>query len=204
MAIYAKIYNGSIVNIQEQDEVDAQDPAFVWIDISNLSPQPAIGWLYDGSSFSAPGLPAEAYGRSVSFSTDNVHDTYKLSDGSLFIVPAGTPQAAVYVKMAIQGNLLEFQAAVHDFVNSKYSLDVRFNFNAMYILAQQNNFANRMVYIEQLFTWAQAVVAYCAVYSGAVSALTDPVVIKATVWNFANIQIPDPLVSPLVAVGIMN
>lgn len=55
--IYAVIQNGVIVNTQVLTNIDFQDPQFTWIIITNLIPQPSIGWTYDGKNFTPPPPP---------------------------------------------------------------------------------------------------------------------------------------------------
>lgn len=58
MRKYARIHAGAIVEFITLE--DAQDittmfhPDFIWIEITNLTPEPLYGWLYDGSVFSEP------------------------------------------------------------------------------------------------------------------------------------------------------
>lgn len=51
---YAKIQNGIVINTVLAPSTDPQDAAFTWVDITNLTPPPSIGWDYDGSIFTAP------------------------------------------------------------------------------------------------------------------------------------------------------
>jgi len=46
--------NGVVVNVQMMSSSDAQDPAFVWVDIAELSPRPGIGWTYSEGVFTPP------------------------------------------------------------------------------------------------------------------------------------------------------
>jgi hypothetical protein len=52
--IYAVIQNGVVINTQVLMSTDVQDPQFTWIVITNLVPQPGIGWSYDGQNFTSP------------------------------------------------------------------------------------------------------------------------------------------------------
>jgi hypothetical protein len=52
--IYAKIVNGIVVNTQVIEEGDSLDPAFTWVNITNLEPQPGRDWTYDGETFAPP------------------------------------------------------------------------------------------------------------------------------------------------------
>jgi hypothetical protein len=122
------------------------------------------------------------------------------SDNINFVNPA----PAITLPQAIQRNLQEFQAAVEDFVDNSYSLEIRFNFMALYVLATQAGLTNRAAYISQLFTWAQAVVSYSASYAGAINAMTDIAQVTTTKWDFTKISIPNPHVSPMVAIQIVN
>lgn len=52
--VWALILNGLVVNTVLASDQDIKDPAYVWIDITNLNPQPCIGWSYDGNNFIPP------------------------------------------------------------------------------------------------------------------------------------------------------
>jgi hypothetical protein len=55
---FALIANGAIVEI-----ADAEFPVCAglqWVDLSSLSPAPAVGWTYSGGAFAAPVAPAAA------------------------------------------------------------------------------------------------------------------------------------------------
>jgi hypothetical protein len=58
--IFALIQAGVVVNTVVANIVDPQDPNYIWVDITNIFPQPCIGWSYDGKSFTAPPLPIQA------------------------------------------------------------------------------------------------------------------------------------------------
>jgi hypothetical protein len=48
---------GTIVNMQMIDlgaPNNTLDPNFTWVDTSTISPQPSIGWTYNGSNFISP------------------------------------------------------------------------------------------------------------------------------------------------------
>lgn len=58
ISTYAKIDGGMVVQKQMLDaDVDALDPNFTWVDVGALSPQPDIGWAYDGQNFIPPKPP---------------------------------------------------------------------------------------------------------------------------------------------------
>jgi len=57
MAAFARVLSGTVAEILATGGGPAPQcvPALgQWIDISNLSPQPAVGWSYDGTRFAAP------------------------------------------------------------------------------------------------------------------------------------------------------
>ena len=56
MSIYAVIgADGIVSNMVVSDEAMNLDG--VWINVDNVSPQPGIGWSYDGSTFAPPPAP---------------------------------------------------------------------------------------------------------------------------------------------------
>jgi hypothetical protein len=53
--VYAQILNSVVVNtLLATTGLDVFDPTYVWVVITNVIPQPAIGWSYDGTNFTAP------------------------------------------------------------------------------------------------------------------------------------------------------
>lgn len=53
---YALIQTGVIVNTVLANPGDPQDPAYVWVDITNYNPMPGIGWTTtDNINFTPPG-----------------------------------------------------------------------------------------------------------------------------------------------------
>ena len=52
--IYALVQKGNVVNTVMATAQDFQDPQFIWIVVTNLSPQPSVGWAYDGQNFTPP------------------------------------------------------------------------------------------------------------------------------------------------------
>jgi hypothetical protein len=52
--VYALIQNGIVVNTVLAGVNDAKDPAYLWLDITSLTPEPGIGWTYDNGVFTAP------------------------------------------------------------------------------------------------------------------------------------------------------
>jgi hypothetical protein len=205
---YAQISNGVVTNIivlTDNSLVSVFSQGYdALVRVDTLTPSPNIGWLYDGTNFSAPGLPNDAYGNTVTLSTDGVTDTYTVNKINVYTFPAGTSLSVVYLTLAIKANILTSQAAVQSFVTSRYTLDTRFNLNALYILATQSGLTNRATYITQLFTWAQAVVAYAATYMNSVSAMTNVTTIVNTQPNFTTLTAADPCVTPVAAIQINN
>jgi hypothetical protein len=62
MVIYAQIKQGTIWNVISLESGTDTGPYLVGydylIDITSMSPQPSVGWLYDGTSFSPPPPPS--------------------------------------------------------------------------------------------------------------------------------------------------
>lgn len=208
---YAQILNGIVSNL-----ILITDPSFVsvlsqgfdyCVLIDGITPAPQIGWLYNGTTFSAPGLPKDGYGNSVVFSTNGTSDYYTVTGiygTNTYVFPLGTAQGVVYVKLAIAANILQAQSLIQAFLNSHYSLDLRFNFNALYLLAQANGtLPNRMAYISQLFTWAQAIVSFAAQYVTTVQAMTNVTQIINTMPDFSLLP-ADPCITPIAAIQINN
>ena len=52
--VWAKIYQGVVVNIQMCENGDHFDPADTWVDLGMNPNAVDIGWTYDGTSFFPP------------------------------------------------------------------------------------------------------------------------------------------------------
>ena len=69
---YALIQDGMVVNTVLASPADPKSSNYVWVDVTTTTPQPAIGWSYNGTSFTSPTpaavplnqqYPASAYGQ---------------------------------------------------------------------------------------------------------------------------------------------
>jgi hypothetical protein len=53
--VYALVQAGVIVNTVLANPSDPKDPAFTWVDVTNYSPMPGIGWTTtDNVNFTPP------------------------------------------------------------------------------------------------------------------------------------------------------
>ncbi len=164
--IYAKIDSGIVVDVQLLEAEDDKDPAFVWEDLTDIKPQPSVGWSFDGTNYAPP------------------------------------PIAVPVLSVAKAQNISSFRDAMQAFVDSRYPLDIRFNFIAIYINAQQNGLTNRMAYVSRIFPWMNATIAYAAQYVGSVQAGNDPATVVAKTWDFSTLIDSDPLITPIAAIQI--
>jgi hypothetical protein len=73
---YAQISNGAVINMILASVGDYFDPAFVWVDVTSLSPQPGIGWAYDGTNFTAPPPPSVDWAGLLESDIDSIHYSY--------------------------------------------------------------------------------------------------------------------------------
>ncbi len=55
MSVYAEITNGTVTNTVISDPTHAATQG--WVLIDGITPQPSIGWGYDGKTFTAPPPP---------------------------------------------------------------------------------------------------------------------------------------------------
>lgn len=55
MSLFALVSNNAVV--ETASETFPVNPAFIWVDITSISPTPAFGWTYTGSAFVAPTIP---------------------------------------------------------------------------------------------------------------------------------------------------
>lgn len=206
--VFAQISGGKVLNTIILDDLKLSslfsEGYDNFVDITSVSPQPSVGWLYDGANFKATAFPNDGYGSTVSFSTNGTTDYYSLSSGNTYSFPHGTPQNSVYLAMAIKENISKSQYAIQAFVVSRYSLETRFSFNALYNISLAAGLTNRTAYIMRLFTWASTIIAYAATYVASVQAMTDIPTIVATTPDLGSFVSSDPLLTPVAAIQILT
>ncbi|MDA8049953.1 MAG: hypothetical protein M0002_08105 [Rhodospirillales bacterium] len=114
MSNFAQIVGGEVVTVVVASSASVLDQTKTWVQVDTLSPEPGIGWGYNGSAFAAPAPPvptlaqqaAAALGRGVavtSSGTPALDGTYaidaasqaKIQAVSLFIVVNGKFPSAV-------------------------------------------------------------------------------------------------------------
>lgn len=164
-------------------------------------------------------LANDVYNRSVVLNSNGITDAYTITDsaGNSFELgfPIGTDISQVYASIngyetiptlpiAIADKIADFQTALQDFINSRYSIDVRFNFMALYVNAQQNLLVNRLAYISQIFTWTSSVITYASTFVASVNASPNIAAVAALKWNFSTLSNSDPKISPMAAIQILN
>ena len=54
MAIFAEIQDGRVANVAVADNLSGLPSNLTWIDLTQASPMPGIGWSYEGGKFVAP------------------------------------------------------------------------------------------------------------------------------------------------------
>jgi len=209
MFTYAKIDTNQnpnlVVNIQLMQQGDYQDPAFLWVDVTNTVPQPGIGWTYSGGVFTPPGLPNDVYGYSVTMTTVGGNDVYVNSNGITVTVAHGTAQATAYLALAIQDNIAMMTAAGAAFVSSRYPDSVRINLIGLYMNATRSLLlSNRQTYLAQIYTWQNSIISYIASYLANINAQTNPNTVLGIVPNFAQFISSDPNITPVGAIQINN
>lgn len=160
------------------------------------------------------------YGRTVTYSTDGIFDTYTVSgNGITFTLSfiTGTDLTQVYaainsigntvppvLAVAIAQNISNFENQMQIFLDSRYSTDTRMNFIGIYINAQINGLTNRQAYVAQLLTWQNAIIVAAATYVDMVSAMTNVATVQATTFNFSALTAEDPCLTPIAALQISN
>lgn len=186
---YAQISSGTIINILLATSSDFFNPAYTWVDITSYSPKPQIGWTTsDNVTFAPPGLPNDAYGNTVVYTTDGTYDYYTVAGITQYKFPTGTAQSVVYLTIAIQDNLILFMNNMQNFIQSQISIQSQLQFVCMYLAAQEAGLTNRVAYIAQLLTWLNGVESYAATYVTSVRAMTNISTITSTVFNPSSIS----------------
>jgi len=52
--IYVDVQNGVVVNVSLASTANGDVIPATWVDVTNIIPQPSIGWTYDGKNFTPP------------------------------------------------------------------------------------------------------------------------------------------------------
>lgn len=162
----------------------------------------------------------DAYGRTITLSTDGVTDTYTATNpDTTFITvafPTGTALTIVYASLnslappvnqqslvvATGTAIAAFTNALNQFIAIHYTTDTRLNLLGIYNNAVVNSLTNRQAYIGQLLTWQNSVLAFAATYIATVQAQTTPSAVAALTWNFSTLASTDPLVTAVAALQI--
>jgi len=150
-------------------------------------------------------LPNDIYGHTVTMTTDGITDTYLVGDAVPYSFPAGTSQAAVYLSIAKQTNLTQFNSALTEFINNKYNLETRFRWMALYLEFQNDLFSvNKYNYVKQLLAWGLSISQYTNTYVIAVMTLTDPNDVIAKKWDFSAFDVSDPHLTLMACMQIVG
>lgn len=149
-------------------------------------------------------LQNDAYGHTVTFSTDGTTDTYVVGGSQSYQFPAGTSQSAVYLSIAQQWNLQLMNSQLTDYVNDHYSPATAQRW--LYLWEEMNEFnqPNKANYIKQGLAWSWSISQYVGGYIGTIMGMTDPNQIAATTPNFGQFDATDPKLSLIVMLQIVG
>lgn len=149
-------------------------------------------------------ITTDAYGHEVTMTTDGTIDTYTVGGSRGYNFPHGTSDGVVAVTLAIQANLILFNATLTDIINNHYPLESRVRWMALYMETQYLSQPNRLAYIAQLLAWGNTISVYTATYIAGLMALTNPVTISTTVPDFSAIEAADPKINLLACMQIVG
>lgn len=149
-------------------------------------------------------ITSDAYGHAVTFSTDGTTDTYEVGGSRPYMFANKTADNVVSLSIAIQENLLIFNAVLSDFISTKYPLDVRSRLTILYLATQTNILlVNRLAYLNKLLTWVNSISAYAATYIATLQGQSDPAVVVTLKFDASQFS-ADPGVTVLGAMSIAN
>lgn len=143
----------------------------------------------------------DVYGHQVEMTTDGVHDVYVVGGARSYTFPAGTADGPVSVAIAIQENLVIFNASLTEYINSCYSIETRTRWIALYLEFQSFNKPNKMAYVTQLLSWGNSISIYSATYIATVMTMTDLNLILAARFDANQFPI-DPQINLLACMQI--
>lgn len=111
VSTYAKIDSGNVVQKQMLDpDVDTMDTNYTWVDVGSLSPQPDIGWSYDGSKFTPPPPPPAAnVGHHIILTAQDPVNKFKVT----FTVDGGAP-----VSIDLPESVVEDEDDILNYINN--------------------------------------------------------------------------------------
>lgn len=161
-------------------------------------------------------LPNDDYDRPVSLSSTDDTDEYTIDDSFILDFPAGTDLIQVYKTInsmkpyvpnlgtAKLNKLNEFNLAINQYINDRYTLQQRLQLLNIYILAKEDGLTNRAAYVRQGLTWGNSIITYANSFIASVNSQDDPADVIALMWDIdanvdanpnitagAAIQIPD-------------
>jgi hypothetical protein len=146
-------------------------------------------------------LSNDAYGHTVTMTTDGTTDTYTVAGTQTFQFPAGTSQSVVYLSIAQQWNLQMFNTALTAMVNSHYTNETRLRWVQNWIESTVNGWTQRLAYINTLVNWGASITNYTATYIQTIMAMNDPSVVASTTWDFSAVEAADPQINLLTYAG---
>jgi hypothetical protein len=201
MTTYAKILDFLVEDvITTYDPEYYMDPAYVWVDVSELEIPPLVGWSWENNS-TVFHPPNDGYGQAVSIAKDATY-VYYTAGNKTYTFPVATTQAAAYLSMAKQVNLSSLLSIAHDYVACFYDIPTRLNFNVLYISAVKEGLTNRANYIEQFMPWINAIMTYATTYTATINAMTDIATVVATTPDFTTTNSSKPSLTLLGAFSI--
>lgn len=148
-------------------------------------------------------ITTDAYGHTVTMTTDGITDTYLVGGARNYSFPAGTPDANVAISISVQANLLIFNDALTEYVNSHYTAENRLRWTTLYLEFQYFNQPNKLAYVAQLLSWGNAISTYTAVYIGTLMAKTNLSEIAAMVFDPTQFS-ADPAINLLACMQIVG
>lgn len=148
-------------------------------------------------------ITQDAYGHAVTFSTDGTTDTYSVGNANNYTFPAGTIDAVVAATLAIQANMIIFNAALTDYINTRYTLESRSRWMALYLEFQAYSQPKKLAYVTQLLAWGNAISTYTSNYIIALMAMTNPTTIAATKFDPSQFS-ADPQINLVACMTIVE
>lgn len=105
--LWALIQSGYVVNMVWALTTDYQDPSYVWVDVTSLTPQPGVGWSYDGNSFSPPPPPPVNWSYVLELDVYNIHESYlqALNDYEAAVAAGSTSAAQTGISNGITDSM---------------------------------------------------------------------------------------------------
>jgi hypothetical protein len=114
----------------------------------------------------------------------------------------GNFSTALSKPLAISQQLTAFRLDLQNFIDSRYDINTRLNFQTLYTLALNDGKANRLAYLQPMLSWVETIISYSITVAAQIQGQATAADVLAYKWDFTSIASADPHLTLLGAISI--